>query len=311
MSALGAFLGLVLGVGLVLVLRGAPLRRAPSLDERVGPYLRDAVPPSRLLDQAARRTAFPVLQRIAAPLVAELAAAIGRLLGGADSVRRRLHRSGSDRTVEQFRIEQVLWGGMGLAVGVLASLVLLATSATDRVVPLLVMTGLAAVTGVLLRDQVLTQQVSRRESRIVEEFPALAELLALAVAAGEAPVAALERLGRISSGVLPAELGRTVADIRAGATVSQAFEGLAARAAVPAVSRFVDGVIIAIERGTPLVDVLRDQAVDVRAARQRALVETAGRREIAMMVPVVFLILPITVLFALFPGFVSLTLFAP
>jgi tight adherence protein C len=31
-------------------------------------------------------------------------------------------------------------------------------------------------------------------------------------------------------------------------------------------------------------------------------VETGGRKEVLMMVPVVFLILPVTVLFAIFPG---------
>lgn len=311
MSALGALLGLVAGIGLAVLVRSVPLRRAPSFDERIAPYLRDAVPPSRLLGDPGARVAFPVIQRLAGPLLAELGERVGRVLGGAESVRRRLHRTGADRTVEQFRVEQVVWGGIGMLAGIAASLLLLALSVTDRVAPLLIFTVLAAVSGVLLRDQVLTSQVRAREARIVEEFPAIAELLALAVAAGESPVAALERLSRTSSGVLPSELSRTVADIRAGATVSQAFQHLADRASVPAVSRFVDGVVIATERGTPLVDVLRDQAVDVRAARQRALIETAGRREIAMMVPVVFLVLPITVIFALFPGFIGLTLFAP
>lgn len=311
MNALGALLGLIAGVGLAVIVRSIPLRRAPSFDQRVAPYLRDAVPPSRLLADPGARVAFPVIQRIGGPLLAELAERVGRVLGGAESVRRRLYRTGSDRTVEQFRVEQVVWGGTGMLIGAGVSLFLLASSATHRIAPPLVFTALAAVSGVLLRDQVLTSRVRRREERIVEEFPAIAELLALAVAAGESPVAALERLSRMGSGVLPSELARTVADIRAGATVSEAFQHLAGRASVPAVSRFVDGVVIATERGTPLVDVLRDQAVDVRAARQRALIETAGRKEIAMMVPVVFLVLPITVIFALFPGFIGLTLFAP
>lgn len=308
---LGALLGLLAGVGLALVARGLPLRRAPSFDERLAPYLRDAMPPSRLLDPASTRSPFPVVQRIAGPLVADLAERVGRLLGGTESVRRRLRRSGSDRTIEQFRIEQVVWGGIGLLAGAVVSLLLLASGLGRQVVPLLVLTFLAAACGVLSRDQVLTQQVKRRETRIVEEFPAIAELFALAVAAGESPVAALERLSRTGQGILPAELGRTVASVRAGASITQALQDLADRAGVAAVSRFVDGVVIAIERGTPLADVLRDQAVDVRAARQRALIETAGRREIGMMVPVVFLILPLTVLFALFPGFIGLSLFVP
>ena len=55
-----------------------------------------------------------------------------------------------------------------------------------------------------------------------------------------------------------------------------------------------------------MADVLRAQAADVREASKRALLEAGGRKEISMMVPVVFLLLPITVLFALYPGLVTL-----
>jgi tight adherence protein C len=64
----------------------------------------------------------------------------------------------------------------------------------------------------------------------------------------------------------------------------------------------------AVERGTPLAEVLRAQAVDVREAGKRLLLESAGRREIGMMVPVVFFVLPVTIVFALFPGFYGLSL---
>ena len=53
---------------------------------------------------------------------------------------------------------------------------------------------------------------------------------------------------------------------------------------------------------------LRAQASDAREASRRALMEEGGRREIAQMVPVVFLVLPITVVFALFPGLFVLRL---
>ena len=39
--------------------------------------------------------------------------------------------------------------------------------------------------------------------------------------------------------------------------------------------------------------------------------ESAGRKEIAMLVPVVFLVLPMVVLVALFPGFYGLVLTTP
>jgi tight adherence protein C len=57
-----------------------------------------------------------------------------------------------------------------------------------------------------------------------------------------------------------------------------------------------------------LADVLVAQAMDARESSRRALIEAGGRKEIAMMVPVVFLVLPISVLFVLFPGFYGLSL---
>ncbi len=145
---------------------------------------------------------------------------------------------------------------------------------------------------------------------MLSEFPTVAEMLALAVGAGEGPVGALERVTRTSKGELSKELGLALAQARAGATLVSALEDLAARTSLPTLARFVDGVAVAVERGTPLAEVLRAQAVDVREAGKRALLESGGKKEVAMMVPVVFFILPVTMLFALFPGFVSLRLLA-
>ena len=185
----------------------------------------------------------------------------------------------------------------------MASLALAARGAV-RPVPVLLLCLLSTVAGVLARDHWLTRQVERREERMMAEFPTVAELLALAVAAGEGPVGALERVTTVSRGELAKELGRALADARAGRLARPgAATGIGGRTSLPALARFVDGVAIAVERGTPLADVLRAQAVDVREAGKRALLEAGGRKEIAMMVPVVFLVLPVTVLFALFPGF--------
>ena len=127
-----------------------------------------------------------------------------------------------------------------------------------------------------------------------------------AVTAGEGPVGALERVHRTSDGELSRELGRALSEARAGASFVQALDGIARRTSLTPLSRFVDGVAIAVERGTPLAEVLRAQAADVREAGKRRLLEAGGRKEIAMMVPVVFLVLPVTVLFALFPGLISI-----
>jgi tight adherence protein C len=76
---------------------------------------------------------------------------------------------------------------------------------------------------------------------------------------------------------------------------------------MPPVVRFVDGLVVAVERGTPLGDVRRAQAADVREQHKRDLIEAGGRREVLMLVPVVFLMLPVVVLFALYPGLFTLS----
>jgi tight adherence protein C len=239
--------------------------------------------------------------------VDRLCAALDRLLGGSASLGPRLERAGLDLDVHGFRAQQVLCGASGAAVGALLS-----ASAWSRhpgaILPLAVLVVAAGAAGVAGRDWYLGQQVRRREQRMLEELPTVAEMLALAVGAGEGPVAALHRIATTSGGELTGELRRALADTHAGASLVLALQGLSRRTGLPALARFVDGVVIAVERGTPLADVLRAQAQDVRQIRQRALMDAAGRKEVAMMVPVVFGVLPVTVLFAVYPGFAFLRL---
>ena len=102
------------------------------------------------------------------------------------------------------------------------------------------------------------------------------------------------------------ELAETLGRARAGTPLVEALQGLVERTSLAPLARFVDGLVVALERGTPLAEVLRAQAADVREAGKRELLDSGGRKEIAMMVPVVFLVLPVTVLFALFPGLISI-----
>lgn len=304
---IGTVLGGTVGGGLLLAATGTPAARRPTLEDRLGPYLRDTPRPSRLLTRNQALTPFPAFERILRPVLGDAVRFLERWVGGIASVRRRLEQLGGETTVEQFRAEQVLWGGFGLATALLLAVLQLLGDGADA---LTLLGAAVALTlgGVLGRDRWLTRQVSAREERMLEEFPTVAELLALAVTAGEGPVGALERVHRISTGELSKELGRALAEARSGASLVQSLDGIARRTSLAPLARFVDGVAIAVERGTPLAEVLRAQAVDVREAGKRQLLESAGKREIGMMVPVVFFVLPVTIVFALFPGFYGLSL---
>jgi tight adherence protein C len=303
---LGMLLGLAAAVGLVLVIGYAPPFRSVRLVDRLAPYVHDTPPPSRLLGTATEPGLLTAVRRIFGPAVGDGARLVDRLLGGRAAVRRRLDALGGETGVEDFRIEQVVWGGIGLLAGALVTTVgsLAAGSLNLLSAGLLCLAGL--VGGVLGRDWWLTQQVRRREETLLAEFPVVAELLALAVTAGESPVAAISRVTRLSGGDLARELNAALGRARAGRPLTEALQEVADRTSLDPLARFIDGLLVAIERGTPLAEVLRAQAADVREAGKRRLLEAGGRKEIAMMVPVVFLVLPVTVLFALFPGLISI-----
>jgi tight adherence protein C len=61
-----------------------------------------------------------------------------------------------------------------------------------------------------------------------------------------------------------------------------------------------------VERGTPIADVLAAQIADAREEAKNRLVESAGRNEVMMLIPLVFLILPVTIAFAVFPGLIAI-----
>jgi len=303
----GGLLGAVAAAGLLLVAVRIRAVRRPQLAVRVLPYVRDVAPSETTRSDHPAATSAAVA--VFGPVLRTAADSVERILGGAASVRRRLDRAGLDTTVPEFRTEQVQWGVAGFAA--VAALGVLRMLTQPSSVPLwLVLCAVGFVCGVLARDSWLTVQVRRRERQVLAEFPTIAELLALAVAAGESPVAALDRVVRRSQGALSADLARLLAEIRTGEPVAAAFDRLAAATGLPLVARFAQGIAVAIERGTPLADVLHAQAADVREAGRRELIETAARKEVVMMIPVVFLILPVTVLFAFWPGAVGLSLTA-
>lgn len=164
---------------------------------------------------------------------------------------------------------------------------------------------------IALAQQTRSRGHRRAVAAVDDALPDVVELLACAVSAGESPFHGLARAGREVGGPLAAHIDDAVVAVRAGTSLPEALGTLATASGSDAVSGFIDAVVVAMERGTPLADVLQAQAADARAHQRRRLVERAGRRDIAMLVPVVFLILPAVVVVALYPAMVGLRLIVP
>ena len=304
---LGGLLGLLLAVGVIIAVRASPPMRPIRLVDRVAPYLGDTPPPSKLLARPTSTSApFTVLRRLFGPALGDAVGLLDRVVGGRVSVRRRLAGLSSRMTVEEFRLEQVVWGTLAM---IASALLVVGVGVLRGDINVLLAIGAAIIgliTGVLARDWALSRQLRRREAAMLAEFPVVADLLALAVVAGEAPGNALGRVSRLTRGELARDIDTALSEARSGVPITRALTTLSDRTTLEPFARFLQGLVVAIERGTPMADVLRAQAADVREASKRALLEAGGRKEISMMLPVVFLLLPITVLFALYPGLVTL-----
>jgi len=149
---------------------------------------------------------------------------------------------------------------------------------------------------------VLQRAAKKRLARITSELPTVLEFLTLSLSSGEGILDALRRVGRVSRGELAAELSAGVTEVNTGVPLAESLGALASGVRLPALTRCIEQLTGALERGTPLAEVLRAQAQDARDDAKRELLEVAGKKEVAMLVPLVFLILPVTIVFAIYPG---------
>lgn len=301
MVAWAVVAGSGLGFGLWCLASVLPRMSRPRLARRVAPYLVDISPNAREMLAPATPGPLPVLGMLVEPLAARARATLDSTLGGSPLIATRLRQSGSSITVQTFRSQQLLWGLGGALSGVAVAIAAAQAQSIGAAIQAMIVV-VFAVAGVLGRDQALQRSARKRLARLSGELPVILEFLTLSLSAGEGILDAMRRISKVSAGELSRELAEVVASVNTGLPLADTLTALASDLQLPAFSRCVEQIVGALERGTPLAEVLRAQAQDSRDDAKRDLLESAGKKEIAMLFPLVFLILPVTVLFAIYPG---------
>lgn len=292
-------LGLALGIGLCVAITGLPALNRPQMAERIAPYVMSVASPAAVPRGSV--SSVHGAARILVPVVGRLTHLLERFTISTEQLNRRLLHAGLQLSTVEYRLQQILCAVAALAAAIVFNLVLLGMGRFSVVFAVVSLVS-AGLIGALGRDYFLTRRIQQRRQSLLAEFPALADMLALAVGAGETALGALERVGRAGSGQFAQELTLVVQRTRAGDSLSDALEQMNRRTDIAPISRFLEGVMVAVQRGTPLAEVLRAQASDVRELAKRELMESAGKREIGMLVPLIFGVLPLTVVFAVYPG---------
>jgi tight adherence protein C len=307
MSAETLAVGLALGLGLWSVLSAVWAGVGQqTMAERIAPYLRDVSSTAREITRPLVTDPLVIAGYVLTPTARAWVTRIDRMLGGSDTQRPTFLATGRFENFAAFRhhraLRAVISAGVGSVAGALAA----------RVAPWGMMAGVAlgavvgAVAAIGVIDYHLRKQARVRAERVSEEFPTVIELLGLALAAGDSLPRALARVSRKAHGELGKEWARVMTQVDLGAPLAETLRASAQRVASERVVAFVEHLAQALDRGAPLAEVVAAHTVDAKADYSRGLVEKAGKAEVRMLVPMVLLILPVTVIFAVYPGIQAL-----
>jgi tight adherence protein C len=225
---------------------------------------------------------------------------------GHDSVLLRLNEIGKSNVqdLNKFRFDQIAF----MFALTFLTYIFLSILGKSHVLAL-IMATLAGLSGYFITDRALTKKILKNRTQLESEFPAIIEMLTLCMAAGETPLGAMSRVSQRSTGLLSAEFAMVIQSVTSGIPFQFALDEMGRRIKSTHIRRFVDALITAMLRGAPLVDVLQSHARNAREAERNRVLSAAGKSEVSMMIPVVFLILPISILFALWPSLSNLNLF--
>jgi tight adherence protein C len=148
----------------------------------------------------------------------------------------------------------------------------------------------------------LHRRAHGRLRTIDESLPALIDLLVVTLEAGVAFTQALRMASERISGPLGQEVRLTIQEQSLGLSMLEALENWARRCNTPAVRSFVRSMVQGDRLGVSIGQILRNQAVEMRA-RQKALIEErAQKAPVKILFPLVFLIFPAMFVIVLGPA---------
>ncbi len=137
------------------------------------------------------------------------------------------------------------------------------------------------------------------------ELPDFAQALGLLLANGLPVNVALGWLTPRATGELSSIFHHLRAELELGADPVELLKDLS-KHPNPGLAELAEKLAVAITRGAPISAQIMAHAASARANLQRRMLRQAGSNETKMLIPIIFCILPITVLFAIFPSLLVL-----
>ncbi|MEN8234269.1 MAG: type II secretion system F family protein [Actinomycetota bacterium] len=204
----------------------------------------------------------------------------------------------------EYLIRRAATASVGALVGILLAQGDLFVEGPGR--SMLPMAALGAAAGWLGLGMWVSTRREQRARRLRFELPIVTDALALHVLAGESVATALQRYVDESTGVAADEIRIALDEVVDGRGVAEALQRNTHRTADPEAARLYTLLAHAHDTGGRLADALGDLGSDYRAALARDLTAEGGRRALTTYGPVLALMVPVTLLFLLYPTLVGL-----
>lgn len=173
--------------------------------------------------------------------------------------------------------------------------------------PLFFVAIIGALLGWLVPAFVLGNRARARLREIDDGLPALIDLLVVTLEAGVAFTGALRMAAERLEGPLGQEVRLTIQEQSLGLSTLEALENWLNRCDTPAVRSFVRAMVQGDRLGVSIGQILRNQAVEMRARRKAVIEERAQKAPIKILFPLVFLIFPAMFLMILGPALFRLS----
>ena len=161
----------------------------------------------------------------------------------------------------------------------------------------LILAGVCYYGGVMYPNSLVVNKIKERKEQILIDLPNFIELTYSVLEAGSTIQDALSTIATRTKGPLSEEFMLVAARTQVSGNWKNEMEQMAIRNNVEPLSDLVSDILIAHEKGTSIVNVLKDDAIQMRALKNAKIMEKAKRMSTMLLIPMaIFCFLPMLVL---------------
>ncbi len=241
-------------------------------------------------------------ERFIVPLLKQFRHAFNRLIkpkkegAGNSKMERQLRMAGMYIGVSGFLVVRVL-----VALGLfLTTALLLRSTELEAYVKLLLMLA-ALMLGLLIPVYYMRFQIRSRQGSIKNQLPDMIDILTVSIDAGLSFDLALRRALDKFTGALKEEMTVTAMEIQMGKPRRVALTELGERNDVAELKSLASAVVQSEQMGTPIKQVLKTQAEQLRLSRKQYAQEKGMKASVKMLLPMVGFIFPVIFIILLGP----------